>query len=256
MVLIHLLPKQHFELIVNEHGDVFEGSRHLGELCVYNIHNTTLIGPTGPTGPSIMGPQGPRGITGDTGPMGYMGNSFTGIIGPTGIDGPIGLPGPFGIKGRQGPPGPMGGQGPTGPCRYTQPNPFLSATVEKAFQYNDETYPILSWESIINNGFALNNKIVKFPNKYGIYKIELCIQIQDYQGDLLAIELVFNNKCKKYTHLVPCSKKNESTTRFSPSPSLHIIYPVEQETSMEIKFDSGNKDVIFERVHLSIIEII
>lgn len=255
MVLIHLLPKQRFELIVNEHGDIFEGSRHLGELCVYNEHNTALIGPTGPTGPTTVGPQGPRGITGNTGPNGYMGNSFTGIIGPTGIDGPIGLPGPVGVKGRQGPPGPIGDYGSTGPCRYTQPNPFLSAIIEKAFQYNDDTYPILPWESIINNGFTLNNKIVKFPNKYGIYKIELCIQLQDYSDDLIGVELIFNNKCKKYTHLLPCSKKS-STTRFSSSSSLHVVYPVQQETSMEIIFDCKSTDVIFERVHLSIVEII
>lgn len=257
MVLIHLLPKQHFKLIINEHGDIFEGSRHLGELNVFYEYDDTLIGPTGPTGPVISGPQGPRGITGDTGPSGYPGASFTGLIGPTGIDGPQGLLGPIGIKGRQGPAGPVGETGPTGPCRYIQPKPFLSATIEQVFEYNNDTFPILPWKSIINNGFVLVNKIVKFPNKYGIYKIELGLQLKHTVHtvvDTIGVELVFNNKCKKYTHLVPLARRS-GTCHFSTSPSLHVIYPVEKETSMEIMFDTLNSTILFERVHLSIIEL-
>lgn len=252
MVLIHLLPKQDFKLIINEHGDVFEGSRHLGELNVFYEHDNTLIGPMGPTGPVTSGPQGPRGITGDVGPCGYSGASFTGLIGTTGIDGLQGLPGPIGIKGRQGQPGPVGETGPTGPCRYALPKPFLSATIEQVFEYNNDTFPILPWKSIINNGFTLNNKIVKFPNKYGIYKIELGLQLSSCENDTVGIELVFNNKCKKYSHLVPLCKRG--VCNFSTSPSLHIIYPVEKETSMEIKFDCLDT-ITFQRVYLSIIEI-
>lgn len=252
MVLLHLSPKQEFKLIINEHGDVFEGSRHLGELNVFYEHDNTLIGFTGPTGPLTFGPQGPRGITGDVGPRGNPGASFTGLFGPTGIDGCQGLPGPIGIKGRQGPVGPMGETGPTGPCRYIQPKPFLSAIIEQVFEYNNDTFPILPWKSIINNGFTLSNKIVKFPNKYGIYKIELGLQLNSTDTDTIGVELVFNNKCKTCTHLVPLSRRN--MCHFSTSPSLHIIYPIEKETSMEIKFDT-NSTILFERVHLSIIEL-
>jgi len=252
MVLIHLLPKQDFKLIINEHGDVFEGSRHLGELNVFYEYDRSLMGPIGPTGPMTSGPQGHRGITGDVGPCGYPGSSFTGLIGPTGIDGPVGLPGPIGIKGRQGLPGPMGETGPTGPCRYTQPKPFLSTTIEQVFEYNNDTFPIFPWKSIINNGFTLANKIVKFPSKYGIYKIELGLQLKSGENDTIGIELVFNNKCKACTHLVPLSRRG--TCHFSTSPSLHIIYPVEKETTMEIKFDCVGT-ISFERVHLSIVEL-
>ena len=252
MVLIHLLPKQHFKLIINEHGDVFEGSRHLGELNVYYEHDSSLIGPTGPTGPVTSGPQGARGITGDIGPCGQPGLSFTGPIGPTGVDGLQGVLGPIGIKGRQGIPGPMGETGPTGPCRYIQPKPFLYANIEQIFEYNNDTFPILPWKSIINNGFTLSNKIIKFPNKYGIYKIELGLQLNYSDTDTIGVELLFNNKCKKYTHLIPLSRRG--TCNFSTSPSLHIIYPIEKETSMEIIFDTINT-ILFERIHLSIIEL-
>ena len=253
MVLLHVLPKQHLELMINEHGDIFEGSRHLGELNIYYENDMSLVGPIGPTGPTTIGPQGPRGITGSTGIQGPIGIGFTGPIGITGIDGKNGLPGPIGIKGRVGPPGPIGDQGEPGPPRCMTPTPFISALVEKPFLYNNDTFPIIPWNTIINNSFTLNNKIVNFPKKYGVYKIEIGFQIKDYNLDTLAIELMFNNKCKKFTHLVPQSK--QIVQNHSSCTNIHIIYPVEQETKMEINFDS-TVDIIFERAYLSIIEIV
>lgn len=255
MVLLHVLPKQHLKLVMNEHGDIFEGSRHLGELNLFYENDFTLIGPTGPTGPTISGHQGPRGITGCTGPCGNQGVGLTGPTGNQGVDGSPGLLGPIGIKGRQGPGGSYGDTGPTGPCRYTVIKPCLSATIENKFNYNADNYPIFPWENIINQGFTINNKTVKFPNKYGIYKIELCLQLVHYEYDVVGIEFIFNNKCKKYTHLVPSSKRTVKGHYFSSSSNLHLIYPVEKETSMEIKIDCRD-DVVFEKIHLSIIEVV
>lgn len=254
MVLLHILPKRHFELDINEHGDVFMGSRHLGELVVYNEYNTTLVGPTGPTGHITCGNQGPRGITGDTGIIGTMGTSLTGSIGPTGIDGLPGLLGPVGLKGRCGPYGSIGITGDVGPPRCVNPNPFLSAIVENQFLYNNYTYPILPWSTIINNEFILANNIITFPKKYAIYKIELCIQLRNCELNVLTIELLFNGKCKKAIYLTPQSKHPIHT--FSPCSSLHIIYPVEQETQMEIRINCMNSIVNFENMYLTIIEVV
>lgn len=252
MVLLHILPKQHFELTINEYGDVFEGSKHLGELNLYCENDTFLTGPTGPTGPTAPGPLGSRGIMGNVGFTGDQGTSFTGPVGPTGIDGVPGMIGPLGIKGRQGPHGPIGCIGDPGPIRYSNPKPYLSATIKKPFIYNNDTYPILPWDTIINNNFTLNNKVIKFPLKYGLYKIEVGFQIRECTLDVIGIELVFNNKCKKYTHLVPNSKR--AFQRHSSCNSLHVIHPVELETTLEIQFSCiGN--VWFENGYISIIEL-
>ena len=197
MVLLHILPKKHFNVYLNEHGDIFQGSHHLGELNLYCENDMHLVGPTGPMGPTIKGHVGLRGEQGNTGPIGRCGNGMIGPLGDTGIDGCMGYVGSVGVKGRQGSNGPMGLIGDKGDVILS--NAYLSAIIKDEFIYNSNgTYQVLPWTTIINNTFKLMNNIIQFPNKYGIYKIETCFQLLDCNEDVIEIELLFNNNCKKY----------------------------------------------------------
>lgn len=259
MVLLHTLPKKHFNLNINEHGDIFEGSsRHLGELNMFCENDYTLIGITGPTGPTIKGHIGPRGCIGDTGPTGFVGQCITGPTGDTGIDGVMGYIGPVGIKGRHGPQGPTGIRGHTGNIRYNLPRPYLSGVIHTPFIFDSATYPIIPWKNISNNQFTLSNNIVRFPQKYGIYKIEVGFQlntcINQDMISMISVELVFNSKCKKYTHLTPNYKRH--CQRHSSCSTLHIIYPVEQDTTMTIQISGcEQQSIVFENAYISIHEI-
>lgn len=254
MVLLHTLPKKHLNLNINEHGDIFEGSsKHLGELNMFCENDYSLIGMTGPTGPTTKGNIGPRGHVGNTGPTGFIGQCITGPTGDTGIDGIIGYIGPVGIKGRHGECGPTGIRGHTGNVRYSLPRPYLSGVIHKPFIFDSTTYPILPWKNISNNQFTLSNNIVTFPKKYGIYKIEVGFQLNTcVNQDMILIELIFNSKCKKYTHLTPNYKRHHQ--RHSSCSTLHIIYPVEQDTSMTIQISAG-QSIAFENAYISIHEI-
>lgn len=266
--ILHILPKKHLNLIMNEHGDIYEGTRHLGELNLYMGNNVLLIGPTGPTGPDIKGLKGYRGPIGDTGTIGKIGYSITGYTGPDGEDGEIGLLGPCGVKGRTGTFGPMGVTGDCGSIRYTEPRSFIHAKTDKNFIYNDDSklhYNLIPWTHVINNGFVLKNMTLLFPVKWGTYKIEIGFQLTNFSDNvckhvhkydsILQVELYFNSYCKKYTTLVPYCKSE--MFNLSPCESIHYIYTVNEVTEMTICINSNGKNIdIQNELFLNVVEII
>jgi hypothetical protein len=268
MHILHILPKIHFELSMNEHGDVFEGERHLGELNLYSPNNNTLIGPTGPKGPTIKGERGPRGEMGKIGPTGPIGISILGPTGKQGIDGQNGLIGPCGIRGRIGPIGPTGDIGYRGGIRYETPRSFFHARVDKNFIYNDDptfNYHLIPWKNIFNNGFSLTNSVIEFPKKYAVYKIELGLQLTNFISDQcnhssdryenpIVVELVFNSKCKKYATMIPYCQSTNFT--LSVCESIHHIFSIYEDTKLEIKINTNGKNINIQNdMFINILEI-
>ncbi len=267
MVLLHINPKTKLNLSINSYGDVYiNNTQHIGELSI--ISNKT--GPMGPTGPSMQGLKGYKGPIGDIGPTGPVGVSITGPNGDIGDNGPKGCMGRIGQRGIQGPEGMCGLIGSKGMALYTLPRYFLYAKIEQEFQYADQTdhYMLLPWYHIANNGFQIQNSIIKFPNRFGLYKIECGLQVTNFSNidcphnsnllvnNSLQIELCFTKQrfCKSSTFIIPYCQKHK--TSISYCETLHHIYTVTEETEMEICLKTcGNIQDIQDTMYLSIMEI-
>lgn len=268
---LHIHPKQKFEAYINEYGDIYVNNEHYGELNLNNQQNTAFIGITGPTGPSCIGLKGYRGEPGPQGLTGIIGNSITG---PMGLEGPNGFKGQIGRLGIKGPTGPQGVQGPTGPkgpTLYANPRNFLYAKIDKNFQFSDERLgnnSIIPWYHIANNGFTISNTVIKFPSRYGVYKIECGLQITNFTSttcqhtapelykNCIQIELCFKRgACKSYNTIIPLCCKGFAGSS-SMCETLHYTHIVQEYTEMTIAIKTcGLIQDIHDTMYLCIMEI-
>lgn len=251
---------------MNEYGDVYINNQHIGELS----YHSDIFGKTGPTGPNSIGLKGYKGGVGDIGETGLDGECITGPVGDMGDNGPKGCIGKIGPRGIPGVPGPMGVPGDKGPPMYTYPRSFLYAKIDKNYQYTDEKveYKVIPWYHIANNGFTITNNVVKFPKKYGVYKIECGLQITNFsndscihtsdslEGNSIQLELCFTRQqyCKSNIYIVPYCKKE--IVSISNCETIHHIYKVTEETEMMLYIKTcGKIQDIQDTMFLSIMEI-
>lgn len=266
-IKIHYLPKKKITLSMNEYGDMYRDGLHLGELNLFNDDNASLLGPTGPTGPAIKGLRGPRGDIGPRGVDGPTGPCTMGPVGYIGDDGPRGLVGTVGPRGREGDKGDVGPRGVKGMVRYSDPRYFLYARVAGTFKYDGVDFDVIPWYHISNNGFKISNHMVSFPNKTGVYKIEVGVQVipqhtscthspDDLESSCIQVELSFTARqlCKASSCVVPyCSSK---VMNLSNCETVHYIHVVEEPTDLYIKLNTHGVVQKFENMYVCISEII
>lgn len=266
MVLLNILPKKQLDFFINDYGDVYINNQHMGELS----YHSDIIGKTGPTGPNLIGLKGYKGPIGDVGETGPCGECITGPLGDIGDNGPKGCIGKIGPRGISGVPGPIGIVGDKGLPMYIYPRNFLYAKIDKNYQYTDEKveYKIIPWYHIANNGFTITNNVVKFPKKYGVYKIECGLQITNFsndscihtsdslEGNSIQLELCFARQqyCKSNIYIVPYCKKE--MVSISNCETIHHIYTVTEETEMMLCIKTcGKIQDVQDTMFLSIMEI-
>lgn len=266
-IKVHYLPKKKINLSMNEYGDMYRDGLHLGELNLFNDDNAALVGPTGPTGPATRGLRGPRGDMGQRGMDGPTGPSTPGPLGCVGDDGPRGLVGTVGPRGREGDKGDVGPRGAKGGVRYAEPRYFLYARVNGTFKYDGGDFDVIPWYHISNHGFKVCNEKVSFPNKTGVYKIEVGVQVipqhtwcthspDELESSCIQVQLSFTNKllCKTSSCVVPyCSSK---IMTLSNCETAHYIHVVDEPTDLYIHLNTHGAVQKFENMYLCITEII